>query len=256
MADNKKYYYIKLKEDFFDKEEIVLLESGRDGFKYSNFLLKLYLKSLRGDGRLIFNEFIPYDTKMLSKITRFSENFTKKALKKLQDFGLIEVLDDGVIYMLNIQDFIGESSTEADRKRVYRRKIEEEKNGQMSGQMSDKCTPEIEIEIEIENRDKRLDDDKAEYISEINNLIKNKISSSSLDNFINRFGVNKLDPLISEIKDSDYLKENINFNNLSDDFINKAISGKYRTYKNDDSSNDEEEVNIYARIEPIRGYIK
>ena len=121
MATNKKYYYIKLKEDFFDKEEIVLLESGKDGFKYSNFLLKLYLKSLRGDGRLIFTEFIPYDTKMLAKLTRFSENFTKKALKKLQDFELIEVLDDGVIYMLNIQDFIGESSTEADRKRIYRK---------------------------------------------------------------------------------------------------------------------------------------
>lgn len=232
MSTNKKYYYIKLKEDFFDKEEIVLLESGRDGFKYSNFLLKLYLKSLRGDGRLIFNEFIPYDTKMLSKITRFSENFTKKALKKLQDFGLIEVLDDGVIYMLNIQDFIGESSTEADRKRVYRRKIEEEKNGQMSGQMSDKYPPEIEIDKEIE-KDIKIDDDKAEYISEINNLIKNKISSSSLESFINRFGVDTLKSLIEEIKVSDYLKENINFNHLSDDFINKAISGKYRTFKNE-----------------------
>lgn len=232
MADNKKYYYIKLKEDFFDKEEIVLLESGKDGFKYSNFLLKLYLKSLRGDGRLIFTEFIPYDTKMLAKLTRFSENFVKKALKKLRDFELIEVLDDGVIYMLNIQEFIGESSTEADRKRVYRRKIEEEKSGQMSGQMSDKCTPEIR-DKRLENRDKRLDDDKAEYISEINGLIKNKISSSSLENFINRFGVDKLDPLINEIKESDYLKENINFNHLSDDFINKAISGKYRTFKNE-----------------------
>lgn len=232
MADNRKYYYIKLKEDFFDKEEIVLLESGRDGFKYSNFLLKLYLKSLRGDGRLIFTEFIPYDTKMLAKLTRFSENFAKKALKKLQDFELIEVLDDGVIYMLNIQEFIGESSTEADRKRVYRRKIEEEKSGQMSGQMSDKCTPEIR-DKRLENRNKRLDDDKAEYVTKINNLIKNKISSSSLESFINRFGVDTLKSLIDEIKVSDYLKENINFNHLSDDFINKAISGKYRTFKNE-----------------------
>ena len=229
MANNKKYYYIKLKEDFFDKEEIVLLESGKDGFKYSNFLLKLYLKSLRGDGRLIFTEFIPYDTKMLAKLTR---NFVKKALKKLRDFELIEVLDDGVIYMLNIQEFIGESSTEADRKRVYRRKIEEEKSGQMSGQMSDKCTPEIR-DKRLENRDKRLDDDKAEYISEINLLIKNKISSSSLESFINRFGIDTLKSLIEEIKVSDYLKENINFNHLSDDFINKAISGKYRTFKNE-----------------------
>ena len=100
------------------------------------------------------------------------------------------------------------------------------------------------------------DDDKTEYITKINSLIKNKISSSSLDNFINHYGINCLNLIIEEIRRSDYLKNNINFNNLNDDFINKAISGKYRTYKNDDSSNDEDEVNIYAGIEPIRGYIK
>lgn len=165
MADNKKYYYIKLKEDFFDREEIVLLEGEKDGYKYSSFLLKLYLKSLRGGGKLTFTEFIPYDTKMLAKITRFSENFTKKALKKLQNFGLIEVLDDGVIYMLNIQDFIGESSTEADRVRRYRRRIEEEK----SGQMYDKCTPEIR-DKRLEIRDKRLDDDK--HVTMLENVRK------------------------------------------------------------------------------------
>lgn len=80
------------------------------------------------------------------------------------------------------------------------------------------------------------DDDKAEYILEVNNLIKNKISSSSLESFINRFGVDTLKSLIDEIKVSDYLKENINFNHLSDDFINKAISGKYRTFKNEVSN--------------------
>lgn len=237
MADNKKYYYIKLKEDFFDREEIVLLEGEKDGFKYSNFLLKLYLKSLRGDGRLIFTEFIPYDTKMLAKLTRFSENFVKKALKKLQDFELIEVLDDGVIYMLNIQEFIGESSTEADRKRVYRRKVEEEKSGQMSRQMSDKCTPEIR-DKRLENRDKRLDDDKAEYVTKINGLIKNKISSSSLKKFINDYGVDTLNKLIQQIEKSEYLRENINFNNLNEEFVNNALNGKYRTFKKQFDSND------------------
>ena len=237
MADNKKYYYIKLKEDFFDREEIVLLEGEKDGFKYSNFLLKLYLKSLRGDGRLIFNEFIPYDTKMLAKITRFSENFTKKALEKLQKFGLVEILEDGVIYMMNIQDFIGESSTEADRIRRYRRRIEDEKKEQMSVQMYNKCTPEIEIDKEIE-LDIEIDDDKAKYISEINNLIKNKISSSSLEKFINDYGVDTLNKLINQIEISEYLKENINFNNLNEEFVNKAISGKYRTFKKQFDSND------------------
>ena len=47
MADNRKYYYLKLKESYFDDDAIVLLESMQDGVIYSNILLKLYLKSLK-----------------------------------------------------------------------------------------------------------------------------------------------------------------------------------------------------------------
>ena len=39
MSDNKKYYYLKLKEDFFDSPEIKVLESMSNGYKYSNLLL-------------------------------------------------------------------------------------------------------------------------------------------------------------------------------------------------------------------------
>ena len=40
-------YYLKLKENYFDDDSIVLLESMQDGVLYSNILLKLYLKSLK-----------------------------------------------------------------------------------------------------------------------------------------------------------------------------------------------------------------
>ena len=52
MADNRKYYYLKLKENFFDSDSIVLLEDMKDGILYSNILLKLYLKSLKNGGKL------------------------------------------------------------------------------------------------------------------------------------------------------------------------------------------------------------
>ena len=41
MADNRKFYYLKLKENFFDSDSIVLLEDMKDGILYSNILLKL-----------------------------------------------------------------------------------------------------------------------------------------------------------------------------------------------------------------------
>ena len=160
VADNKKYYYLKLKENFFDSDELILLESQPDGYLYSNILLKLYLRSLKNNGKLMFNDRIPYNAEILSKVTRHNVAVVEKALYLFEELGLIEKLSNGAIYMLDIQNFIGKSSTEADRKRNYRNIITDEKAmllngsvtnvGQMSHQMSDKNPPEIEIEIEKE----------------------------------------------------------------------------------------------------------
>ena len=72
MADNKKYYYMRLKENFFDSDEMIILENmdNGDGIIYSNILLKLYLRSLKYEGRLMFNERIPFNAQMLSTIVR------------------------------------------------------------------------------------------------------------------------------------------------------------------------------------------
>lgn len=153
MADNEKYYYLRLKEDFFEDDAIKIIEAMPDGYLYSNILLKLYLKSLKFNGKLMFNERIPYNPEVLAVITRHSVGIIEKALDIFKNMGLIEIFDNGAMYMLDIQNFIGKTSTEADRKRSYRDKIEQEKaglTGQMSGQISDKSIPEIEIDIEIE----------------------------------------------------------------------------------------------------------
>ncbi|MBL4933026.1 phage replisome organizer N-terminal domain-containing protein [Clostridium paridis] len=149
MADNKRYYYLKLKDNFFDTEEIRILESLPNGIFYSNLLIKLYLKSLKFDGALKFNDFIPYDEQMISTITNLNIDIVKSGLNILNSMKLIERLDDGTIYLMNIQSFIGKSSSEADRKRLYREKIEEEKllivQGKSStdGQMSQACPDDV-----------------------------------------------------------------------------------------------------------------
>ena len=169
MSDNKRYYYLKLKENFFDSDEMVLLESMPDGYIYSNILLKLYLRSLKHEGKLMFNDRIPFNSTMLATITRHSVGVVEKAVQIFRDLQLIDVLDNGAIYMSDIQSFIGKSSTEADRKREYRKKIEEAKRNLITGgQVSDKCpdktTPELEIEKEIEiekERERELDTGQA-----------------------------------------------------------------------------------------------
>lgn len=158
MADNKKYYYIRLKESFFDSDEIKMLESiPNDGYKFSNILLKMYLKSLKYDGRLMFKDGIPFSAEMLSVVTGHSLGDIHQAIKLFKKFGLIEVFDSGEIYMLDIQTMIGKSSTEADRIKAYRKKIENKKVSNV--QMYDERTPQIELEKELEI-DKEIDTPK------------------------------------------------------------------------------------------------
>ena len=149
MADNKKYYYLKLKENFFDSDSMVLLESMQDGVLYSNILMKMYLKSLKNNGKLLLNDTIPYNTQMIATITRHQVGTVEKAIEVFNQLGLIDILDGGMIYMSDIELFVGQSSTEGDRKRAERLRLKQSDNLQI-GQMSDIHPPEIEIEKEIE----------------------------------------------------------------------------------------------------------
>ena len=88
MADNRKYYYLKLKESYFDDDAIVLLESMQDGVIYSNILLKLYLKSLKNGGKLQLDENIPYTAQMIATITRQQVGTVERALKIFMKLGL------------------------------------------------------------------------------------------------------------------------------------------------------------------------
>ena len=120
MADNRKYYYLKLKENFFDSDSIVLLEDMKDGILYSNILLKLYLKSLKNGGKLQLDEHIPYTAQMIATLTRHQIGTVERALEIFRQLGLVEQLDSGAFYMTDIELMIGQSSTEAERKRAAR----------------------------------------------------------------------------------------------------------------------------------------
>ena len=156
MSDNRKYYYLKLKENYFDDDSIVLLESMQDGVLYSNILLKLYLKSLKHGGRLQLDENIPYTAQMIATITRQQIGTVERALQIFLKLGLVEILTDGAYYMADIQLLIGQSSTEGERKKKERMRLKRQKLLPSGGvdicppySQGDICPPEI--------RDKRLD---------------------------------------------------------------------------------------------------
>ena len=197
MSDNQKYYYLKLVDNFFDRDEMIILESMPDGYLYSNILLKLYLRSLKNTGKLMFNDRIPYNSTMLANVTRHPVAVVEKAIDIFRQLGLVEILDNGAIYMLDIQNFIGKSSTEADRKRNYRRRIDEEKKqlsegkGQTTGQMSQQSSESTgqmsdQISTIIRDRDRDRDRDRPTYIEEDTN---NKLVGKFAKLYENNIGV-------------------------------------------------------------------
>ena len=157
MADNRKYYYLKLKENFFDSDSIVLLEDMKDGILYSNILLKLYLKSLKNGGKLQLDEHIPYTAQMIATLTRHQIGTVERALEIFRQLGLVEQLDSGAFYMTDIELMIGQSSTEAERKRAARLEnkalLPPRTKG---GHLSDIRPPEIELEKEMHDFDSSM----------------------------------------------------------------------------------------------------
>lgn len=159
MSDNKKYYYLKFKENFFDQDHIKVIEAMENGYIFSNILLKMYLRSLKFNGKLMITEKIPYDREkpeILARVLGHDVSHLRECIKIATALGIVKILDTGEIYMLDIQNFIGHSSTEADRIREYRGKIKESETKAITNvvtnvqQKNDIYTPEKEIEIDKE----------------------------------------------------------------------------------------------------------
>ena len=169
MAENKKYYFLKLKENFFDQREIVVLEGSKEGILYVNILLKLYLKSLQHNGKLLLNEQTPLSAEMIALLTRHEAGTVERAMRAFMQLGLVVVQENDIYYMPEIEQMTGKGSSDAERKARYRRqKMEEntllleDKNTDMV-QNWDNVPPVSQIfppeirDKSIENRDKNLD---------------------------------------------------------------------------------------------------
>jgi uncharacterized phage protein (TIGR02220 family)/predicted phage replisome organizer len=151
--DSKRYFWLRLKEDFFDDDAISWLEEQANGKEYALFYLKLCLKSLKHDGfliRTVGNVLIPYDAKKLGEITRTNEDTVLVALKLLTEIGLVEVQENGTLFLTQLQSLIGSETNAAKRMRKARAKAKEIGTANNVREMFAICSPEIDIEKELE----------------------------------------------------------------------------------------------------------
>ena len=128
---NKRYYWLKLKNDFFEGDEINWLEEQENGAVYILFYLKLCLWSLRSDGvlmRRVGKMEIPYDTKKLAEITGTPLPAAQTAMALLTSAGLVEVQENGALFMPQMEDMTGSETERAAIMRKYRTPKTEKEN--------------------------------------------------------------------------------------------------------------------------------
>lgn len=155
--DTTKFSWLMLNEDFFDDDAIQWLEEQPNGKEYSLFYLKLCLKSLKTNGiliRQVGQMLVPYDASKLAELTRIDVDTVVVAMELLQKIGLVEILENGEIYLSQIQNMIGSKSIGAFKKQQQRMLKNEEKT--TGGQEADKCPPEIRNKNK-EIRNKNID---------------------------------------------------------------------------------------------------
>ncbi|KLD97819.1 phage replisome organizer N-terminal domain-containing protein [Aliarcobacter butzleri] len=152
---SKKYYWLKLKEDFFERDEIKIIESQKNGKDYINFYFKLLLKSLKTDGTLRFRDAIPYNLEMLSTITNCNVDTVNTAIDTFIKLGLMEKWEDGTFFMIEVQNMVGSETSWAEKKRGYRNKKTLSSNCLDNRKTKiGQVRQEIEIDIESEKHQK------------------------------------------------------------------------------------------------------
>ena len=147
----KKYFWLKLKNDFFTQPKIKKLRRIAGGDTYTIIYLKMQLLSLKNDGRL-FYEGIEDDfpEEIALTIDEDPEN-VRVTVQYLLSQGLMENCSESEYVMTETQNLIGSETDSARRVRKSRERKALQCNTDVTN-----CNTEIEKEIELdkENRDR------------------------------------------------------------------------------------------------------
>ena len=165
MSENKRYYWIKLKESFMTSDAVDFLMSQPDGANYVVLYQMLCLKTINTGGRLerhIGEVIIPYDEAKIQRDTKyFTIDTVRVALTLYKSLGLIYVDNNGALCLTDHENLVGSETQWAIQKRNQRTKsLPEAAGGQIPPQCPSVVQDSVHPEIEIRDRDKEIETDK------------------------------------------------------------------------------------------------
>lgn len=125
-AERKKYW-LKLDKDFLKSPQMKVIKNMPNGKDYIIFYLSLMLESVETVGHLRFTSLVPYNADMLSSVTDTNIDIVKNAIQIFCELGMMQIFDDGTIFMTEVPKITGKECESAERVRKYRLKQQEEK---------------------------------------------------------------------------------------------------------------------------------
>lgn len=153
MMSDKKYYWIKLKTDFFDQDTIDFLMGQENGSKYVVIYQMLMLKTAQQGGVLATkaNELlIPYDVKKIVRDTKYFDFDTVTiALELFKKLGLVYEEENHILRLTGAEQIVGSEWSSAERVRKYREKKALQCNTNVT-KSNAQCNTDIDIDIDID----------------------------------------------------------------------------------------------------------
>ena len=139
--ESKKYYWLKLKREFFKRHDVCIVEQMENGHEILLLYIKLLCESIDHNGELRFNDYIAYTPRMLAAVFGTKEEIITQAIEVLTEFELMSIKDDGTICLTKFADFVGCDTSAAVRKR-NQRNLPTLKNGSKRLNGSSLITPD------------------------------------------------------------------------------------------------------------------
>ena len=255
---SKRYYWLKLDKDFFNRPDIKIIESQADGVQYSYFYLKLLLQSVETQGVLKYNN-IPFDVEMLSKITGTSPSVVKSAIDIFLKMNMLQILEDGSLFISEVALLLGSETEDARRKRekkqeiklIENKEINEEKKKPMTvaervKKYREKKKLENKVENSITNFNVTCNENNSKNIGSFSSKsIDMKEKNSVTENFCNgNEDVTKFSLKTIENKEEKDVTENFQKNSLYQD-IDKDI---YTCHEGNKKSKDKDIEKIFHEL--------
>jgi len=255
----KKYFWLKLKEDFFTSKEIKKLRKVSGGDTFVIIYLKMQLLSIKQEGYLKFDGIEDSFAEEIALTLDENEENVKMTLAFLFNYNLIEKISEEDFYMTRVSETIGKESDSADRVRKHREKAKLIENNvsktlqcnidvTQSNTDVTKCNTEIEkelyIDIEKDIELKKSNEKKTKTkvfaiptIGEIKEYIKEIKSNIDADNFLDYYISNDWHVGSKKMKDWKATVRRWTRNNFSNNNNNKT---ELKTHNHNEFANFEE----------------